>query len=291
MLFFYGSITGYTSTSISLSDGVHSGTYSGSFNYSSATALSNSIITGYAGYSNGQLSSRVSGLSVSLSTIDSYSQSGNALGLYQIALSGNDTINGSGFNDALQGFGGNDTINGTTGIDTARYLSTSNNYTITPNTNGFTVIDKTGANGTDTLSGIERLQFTDANVAIDINGNAGTTAKILGAVFGAGSVSNQQYVGIGLSYLDGGMSYQDLMQLALTAKLGAGVNDPTQVVNLLYTNVAGATPDLASLNNFVGLLNSHTYTTASLGVIAADTSLNTTNINLVGLAQTGIHYV
>ncbi len=26
--FFYGSITGYTSTSISLSDGVHSGTYS-----------------------------------------------------------------------------------------------------------------------------------------------------------------------------------------------------------------------------------------------------------------------
>ncbi len=253
--------------------------------------MSNSIITGYAGYSNGQLSSRVSGLSVSLSTIDSYSQSGNALGLYQIALSGNDTINGSGFNDALQGFGGNDTINGTTGIDTARYLSTSNNYTITPNTNGFTVIDKTGANGTDTLSGIERLQFTDANVAIDINGNAGTTAKILGAVFGAGSVSNQQYVGIGLSYLDGGMSYQDLMQLALTAKLGAGVNDPTQVVNLLYTNVAGATPDLASLNNFVGLLNSHTYTTASLGVIAADTSLNTTNINLVGLAQTGIHYV
>lgn len=256
--FWYGSITGYTSTSISLSDGVRSGTYSGSFNYSSETALSNSIITGYAGYSNGQLSSRVSGLSVSLSTLDSYSQSGNTLGLYQIALSRNDTINGSGFNDALQGFGGNDTINGTTGIDTARYLSTSNNYTITPNTNGFTVIDKTGANGTDTLSGIERLQFTDANVAIDINGNAGTTAKILGAVFGASSVSNQQYVGIGLSYLDGGMSYQDLMQSALTAKLGAGVNDATQVVNLLYTNVVGVAPDQANLNNFVGLLNSHT---------------------------------
>jgi len=289
--FFYGSITGYTSTSISLSDGLHSGTYSGSFNYSSATALSNSIITGYAGYSNGQLSSRVSGLNVSLSTIDSYSQSGDALGLYQIALSGNDTIIGSGFNDALQGFGGNDTINGGAGIDTTRYLSTSSNYTITPNTNGFTVTDKTGANGTDTLNSIERLQFTDGNVAIDIKGNAGTIAKILGAVFGASSVSNQQYVGIGLSYLDGGMSYQDLMQLALTAKLGVGVNDPTQVVNLLYTNVAGVAPDLASLNSFVGLLNSHTYTTASLGVMAADTSLNTTNINLVGLAQTGIHYV
>ena len=151
--------------------------------------------------------------------------------------------------------------------------------------------DRTGHEGTDTLISIERLQYTDGNVAIDINGNAGTTAKILGAVFGASSVSNQQYVGIGLSYLDGGMSYQDLMQLALTAKLGAGVNDPTQVVNLLYTNVVGVAPDQASLNSFVGLLNSHVYTTASLGVMAADTSLNTTNINLVGLAQTGSEFI
>jgi hypothetical protein len=289
LYFFDGSLTGYTSTSISASDGVHSGTYTGSFNYSSLAALNNSIITGYTGYINGQLIGNASGLNISVATLDSFAS--NGLGVYQYVFSRNDTINGSSFNDTLLGFGGNDTINGGAGIDTARYLSTSSNYSITANTNGFTVIDKTSANGTDTLSGIERLQFTDVNVAIDINGNAGTTVKILGAVFGASSVSNQQYVGIGLSYLDGGMSYQDLMQLALTAKLGSGVNDPTQVVNLLYTNVAGIAPDLASLNNFVGLLNSHVYTTASLGVMAADTSLNTTHINLVGLAQTGIHYV
>ena len=33
--------------------------------------------------------------------------------------------------------------------------------------------------GTDQLTNIERLQFTDKNVALDLNGNAGTTAKIL----------------------------------------------------------------------------------------------------------------
>ena len=240
---------------------------------------------------------QLSGINTPYQQLDTYT---NLNSFVNGVMSGNDLINGTSSNDVLLGFdgndkitgaAGNDTINGGSGINTARYLSTSSNYTITPNTNDFTVTDKTGANGTDTLISIERLQFTDSNIAIDINGNAGTTAKILGAVFGASSVSNQQYVGIGLSYLDGGMSYQDLMLLALTAKLGAGVNDPTQVVNLLYTNVVGVAPDQATLISFVGLLNSHVYTTASLGVMAADTSLNTTNINLVGLAQTGIHYV
>ena len=204
---------------------------------------------------------------------------------------GDDLIFGNGGNDSVKGGAGNDYIDGGTGINTTLYQSSINNYILTKITNGFTVTDLIGVDGIDTLTNIERLHFSDVNVALDLNGYAGQVAKILGAVFGASSVSNQQYVGIGLSYLDGGMSYQDLMQLALTAKLGAGVNDPTQVVNLLYTNVVGVAPDQASLNSFVGLLISHVYTTASLGVMAADTSLNTTNINLVGLAQTGIDYV
>ncbi|MEI6145125.1 MAG: hypothetical protein WCP66_01760 [Methylococcales bacterium] len=56
--FYYnGSLTGQTATSISFSDGVHSGTYTGSFNYSSLAALNNSIITGYKGYINREFNS------------------------------------------------------------------------------------------------------------------------------------------------------------------------------------------------------------------------------------------
>jgi hypothetical protein len=286
--FYYGSVVGYSTSYLSLSNGIKSGTYHGLFDYSSVDTLSRSTITGYEGYTNGQLSSSVSGLSLLLSSLDSYSQSGNALGLYQNALSGNDTINGSSFNDILLGFAGSDNINGGVGIDTAGYLSIRNNCSINKTLTGFTV--SSSADGTDILTGIERLKFSDTKLAIDLDGNAGLTVKILGSVFGATFVSNKQFVGIGLQFLDGGMSYSDLMKLAIDTRLGAGASN-TAVVNLLYTNVVGSAPGKADLDHFVGLLDSHTVTISGLGIMAADTALNTTNINIIGLAQTGIEFI
>lgn len=210
--------------------------------------------------------------------------------------SGNDTLTGGAGNDTLTGGAGNDTINGGAGVDIAAYSATKASCTITKTSTGFTL--SAGTEGSDTLTNIERLNFADKKVALDINssagvtdfnGNAGITAKILGAVFGAASVSNTVYVGIGLSYLDGGMNYQDLMQLAIDANLGAGASH-VAVVNLLYTNVVGTAPSAGDRDYFVGLLDSGAYTVASLGVMAADHSLNTDHINLVGLAQTGIEF-
>jgi len=194
-------------------------------------------------------------------------------------------------NNIITGGAGNDDIHGGTGINTSLYSGAKSNYTITNTSTGFIIQDNVGTDGTDTLTNIQRLQFSDTSIAYDMNGNAGTAAKILGAVFGKISISNESYVGLGLQYLDAGTSYQDLMQLALNAKLGAEVNDPTKVVTLLYTHVMGVAPDKATSDYFVGLINSHQYSAASLGVMAADTSLNATNIDLVGLAQAGIHYV
>jgi hypothetical protein len=61
-------------------------------------------------------------------------------------------------------------------------------------------------------------------------------------------------------------------------------------VDLLYTNVLGLPPDELTRELFTVLLDNRTYTIASLGVLAADTDLNKANINLVGLAQTGLEY-
>jgi hypothetical protein len=195
---------------------------------------------------------------------------------------------GSAANDTLTGTSGNDTIDGGAGIDTAVYTGTRASYTIARTSTGFAVSG--GADGSDTLTNIERLQFANTRVATDLAGNAGITAKILGAVFGASFVSNKEYVGIGLGYLDAGMSYQDLMQLALDAKLGAGFSN-TAVVDLLYQNLVGVPPSDADRSYWLGTLTSGQFSQASLGVMAADHDLNTTNINLVGLAQTGIEYV
>jgi len=146
------------------------------------------------------------------------------------------------------------------------------------------------AEGTDTLVNIERLQFSDVSVALDLSGNAGTTARILGAVFGPEGLAIKQYVGIGLQLLDAGTSYEALMQAALAAKLGAGASH-TAVVNLLYTNVIGTAPGPAELALYKGLLDSGAMTQGALGVLAADTSFNAANINLTGLADTGIEYL
>lgn len=200
-------------------------------------------------------------------------------------------LSGGTGNDLFTPGSGGDTINGLGGIDTVQYSLAKQNYNISQTTSGWTVQDNSGKTGTDVLTNIERLNFADNKLALDLSGNAGTTAKILGAVFGKTAVTNQQYVGIGLQYLDSGTSYQDLMQLALGVKLGTDINDATKVVNLLYNNVIGSAPDQATLATYVGLLNSHQYTAASLGVLAADTSFNSANIDLIGLSHTGIAFI
>ena len=109
-------------------------------------------------------------------------------------------------------------------------------------------------------------------------------------MFGAPAVSNKSYAGIGLQLSDGGMGYGPLMQLALDAALGAGASH-SAVVTLLYTNVVGVAPGPADLASFVGMLDRHEFTPATLGILAADHPLNTARIDLVGLALTGIEFI
>lgn len=186
------------------------------------------------------------------------------------------------------GASGNDIIDGGAGIDAAAFSETKTSCLITQTHTGYTVSG--GTNGTDSLTNIERLQFSDVHLALDVNGNAGITAKILGSVFGATSLSNQSYVGIGLQYLDNGMSNQDLMLLALNARLGAGFSDAVEV-DLLYQNLTGVLPSIAERNYWVGTITSGQFTQTSLAVMASELGLNTVNIDLVGLAQTGIEYI
>lgn len=139
------------------------------------------------------------------------------------------------------------------------------------------------------LSSIERLRFTDSQLALDLDGHAGQVAKLIGAVFGAAAVQDPVFVGIGLQLADSGNSPEALAQLALDARLGPGASAQA-VVTLLYTNVVGVAPGEADLAFYTGLLGAGTYTPASLCLLAADTSLNQAQINLVGLAQTGLAF-
>ena len=200
---------------------------------------------------------------------------------------GVDTLDGLLGNDVLRGNAGNDSIAGGGGIDIAVFGGMRSQYGVTKGALTTTVADQSSADGTDTLTAVERLQFADVNVALDLDGNAGTVAKILGAVFGAWSVSSPTFVGIGLGATDAGMSYVDLMQAAIDF-LPAHTN--ADVVNTLYFNLVGFYPDAASFAELKGYLDSGTFTQGQLGVLAADTVYNTNNIDLAGLALTGLAY-
>lgn len=196
-------------------------------------------------------------------------------------------IEGTPLNDRLIATSQNEIINGADGIDTVVYSGLRDGYTITQANQNITITDIANSKSIDTLISIERLAFSDENIAFDLNGHAGTTAKILGAVFGADAISNKSYAGIGLKFLDEGMSYESLMALAIDA---TGVITHQAVIDLLWNNVVGGgLPSNEQAQPFVDMLNNG-LSFGQLGILAADTDLNKVSIDLVGLAQTGLAY-
>ncbi len=201
---------------------------------------------------------------------------------------GKDSINGLGGNDLLIGGQGDDEIIGGLGVDTAQFSGTSVSYSISASKSKTTVIDnRLNSDGTDSLSGVERLKFSDKSIAIDLDGNAGISAKIIGAVLGKEAVKIPAFMGIGLSLLDGGMSYSDLGALALAA-VGATTNE--SIASTVWRNIYGTNPTVNELSSIVKQLNDG-LKPGDYIVSVGDSALNATNIGLVGLALTGIEFL
>ena len=199
----------------------------------------------------------------------------------------NDSVTG---NDAANVFvlgAGTNSADGGAGIDKVLYTGPRAGFQVNLSNGSLHI---TSASASDTLANVERVEFADQKLAFDISGDAGIVAKVIGAVFGAGAVSaHPDYVGIGLTLVDGGTSYASLAQFAIDYRLGAAHSNG-DVVTLLYTNVAQTAPSASTYATYVGELDSGAQTQASLGVYAADHFLNAAHIDLVGLAQNGLAY-
>jgi hypothetical protein len=207
---------------------------------------------------------------------------------------GDDTLLGGQDSQRFKGGLGNDIIDGGGGVDYAIYSGARSNFVIRFD-NGSLPSDQCivtdqrlapGSDGEDILKNIERIKFTDLVLALDLDDSAGKVAKLLGVVYGAESISNTNYVGIGLAYLDSGTSYEDLAALAIDA---AGVKSPEQVTSLLWSNVVGSAPTGDQILPYIDMMTKGT-TVGALGVLAAETILNQENIDLVGLMNKGITY-
>jgi len=133
---------------------------------------------------------------------------------------GNDrlTITGAGSMLSANGGNGNDTIvlgdhghtvYGGAGMDTAIFSGTRAAYTVAASTSaaGNSTVTLNGGAG-DTLSGIERIQFDNAYVALDITGNAGQAYRLYQAAFHR--TPDADGLGYWIKQMDNGMRLEEM---------------------------------------------------------------------------------
>lgn len=201
-----------------------------------------------------------------------------------------DVLSGFGDNDTLIGGAGNDTLDGGAGADMAVYSGNRASYSLIATASGFTV---SGPDGNDTLVSIERFHFSDTHLAFDLDSGeaAGNTVRIIGAAFDAPSIAaHPDWITIVMDLFDSGMTMLQVSQLVIGA-MGNPTNE--EFVTTVYENVVGSPPPAADRDFFVGLLTGSggTITQAEFLVLAANTSINEQNIDLVGLQQTGVEFI
>lgn len=209
----------------------------------------------------------------------------------------NDVLFGGGGRDCITGSGGSDLIDGGTGVDTVWLRGPRGDYGLSETTGAinppaglsaqaaFTLrLTDTapGRDGTLDLSRVERLQFSDLAMALDVRGEAGDAVSIVGAVLGLDAARSPYFRGIALAWLDRGNSLQSLAQLGLDVVLGPAASTDA-VLGLLYQNYAGQPADAITLAALRPLLDAATYTPASLTVAVSQLQQHPVRAELAGL--------
>lgn len=197
-----------------------------------------------------------------------------------------DVIEGFQGDDTLRGAEGDDTLDGGDGRDTALYSGPSRDYQLTRIDNfRLEIHDNIGTDGTDQLYYIERLQFSDKKIAVDVTGNALVTLQYIGVIAPA-LQSDLSIRGSVLSYFDQGRSLNEACQLALDA--GWIPSEKTNLIKAAYKNVIGSSvdPDQATID----VLSPYVDQLGSAGFLAAVAALNI-NVDIVGLQQNGMEYI
>jgi hypothetical protein len=180
-------------------------------------------------------------------TDNAISGTGNAL---------DNLIGGNEGNNILTGGAGNDTLDGGAGIDTAVFGGNRADYAISVSAAG---LGLSGPDGADSLSHIERLQFSDTKLAYDLSPgqHADMTLSFIN-VLAPALISDAATRGLILGFFDQGHSLGSLFQLAMERGLVtslAGDDSPEALAQLVYRNLIGSPADAATTAMLVGYMD------------------------------------
>lgn len=184
------------------------------------------------------------------------------LSMFAQIFSGNDSIQLSQLadvvtafagNDLLVGFGGNDQLYGGSGLDTAGYQGISSDYVIS---RGLVKDLVQGRDGVDALFDIERLSFSDGNIALDtgLGETAGAAYRLYKAAFDR--TPDQSGLSYWIKQLDNGATLGSVARGFLQSPefqslYGASASDRDFVAKL-YNNVLDRMPDQGGYDYWLG---------------------------------------
>lgn len=200
---------------------------------------------------------------------------------------GADTLHGNSGDDVLSGLAGNDFIDGGTGRDTVRYPGNRSAVTVAMTPDGFTA---TGPDGIDSLVNVERLQFDDVKVALDVDGTGGQAYRLYQAAFNR--TPDAGGLGYWIMVLDAGAGLRDAALGFVTSQefrtvYGASpTND--QLVTGFYQNVLHRAPDAGGHDYWLGILNQQRDTVA--GVLANISESPENQAGVIGAIANGFGY-
>ncbi|MGO4468159.1 DUF4214 domain-containing protein, partial [Pseudoduganella sp. RAF53_2] len=206
-------------------------------------------------------------------------------------LTGNDAdnlIEGGNGNDHLRGLGGYNSLNGGAGIDTAVYSGKHADYDIRI-TAGVAQIFNYYSEGSDILTGVERLQFSDTMVALDFDGTAGQAYRLYRASFDR--APDLPGLGYWISKLDNGMKLEQVASGFLYSDefqrlYGKNVSN-ADLVTSLYKNVLHRAPDAAGFADWTSRLE-HGFSREALLLGFSESDEN--HAALVGVVKDGFEY-
>jgi serralysin len=203
----------------------------------------------------------------------------------------NMNVSGTNGNDKLVAPGAdNNAIDGRDGLDTVVYAGGRAGYTVAKEVWGFGVIDKVGNGGHDAVINVERLQFDDGAIALDIDGNAGQIYRLYQAVLDR--PAEEAGLGYWISRMDKGDKLADLAyEFSLTPeyreKFGANSSND-EFVTKLYNNTLHRDPDADGFKFWLDALDSGT----SRQTVMVNFSESIENqAQVIGSIQNGMKYV
>ena len=196
-------------------------------------------------------------------------------------------------NDRITTGPDSDVVDAGAGIDTVAVSAARGDVTLQRRPDGGWTLGSQ-ASGTDHLFEVERLQFTDRSTALDLAGNGGQTARVIGAVFGTAQLKDAALIGRYLALADSGVGGEQVVHQVLADPLFAslaGSRSNEDVVKHVYTNIVGQAPSADEVAYYSGLITGGQYTQDSLLWWAASLDDTAQRIDLNGLAAHGLDFL